>query len=53
MSATIDSQMFANYFSVPVGDTLSPSPILTVQGRTYKVSQFFLDHLTELADVSM
>ena len=53
MSATIDSQLFANYFSVAVGDKLSPSPILSVQGRTYKVSEFYLDHLIELADVSI
>ena len=52
MSATIDSRLFANYFAVPVGDQLCPSPVLTIKGRTYKVSEFYLDDLRELTGVS-
>ena len=51
MSATIDSKLFAEYFSVPIGDELSPAPVLSVQGRTYEVNEFYLDDLRQLGEV--
>ena len=51
MSATIDSKLFANYFSLPIGDTLHPAPVLEVKGKTYRVTEFYADDLEELGYV--
>ncbi|KAK7505535.1 hypothetical protein BaRGS_00003280 [Batillaria attramentaria] len=45
MSATMNSDEFAEYFKLPVGDTLEPAPVVNVEGQVFKVSQFFADDL--------
>ena len=51
MSATIQTKVFARYYSVPVGDRLYPCPILKVKGRTYEVKEFYLEDLRKLGEV--
>ena len=52
MSATIDSQLFARYFSVPVRGMLEPAPVMTVEGQSYTVSEYYLGDLHPLGEVS-
>ena len=51
MSATIDSQLFAQYFSLPVRGVLEPAPVMTVQGQSFTVSEYYLEDLHPLGDV--
>lgn len=53
MSATLDSDIFANYFALPVRDQLESAPVVTVEGRAYDVSEFYIEDLPpELGEVS-
>ncbi|KAL5008137.1 hypothetical protein ScPMuIL_013718 [Solemya velum] len=45
MSATLDSDIFAQYFALPVRDRLEPAPVVSVEGRAYDVSEFYLEDL--------
>ncbi|KAK7104950.1 ATP-dependent RNA helicase TDRD9-like [Littorina saxatilis] len=51
MSATMNSDQFARYFSLPVMDVLEPAPVVNVEGQVFKVSQFFADDLKPLGPV--
>ncbi|KAK2190456.1 hypothetical protein NP493_81g02000 [Ridgeia piscesae] len=53
MSATIDSQLFAQYFSLPVRGVLEPAPVMTVQGQSYTVSEYYLEDLHPLGDLPL
>ena len=54
MSATIESDLFANYYEMPFNDEmLIPAPVLRVAGRAFEVQQFFTDDFKELGDVSL
>ena len=53
MSATIDSQLFARYFSVPVRGMLEPAPVMTVEGQSYTVSEYYLEDLKPLGEVGL
>ncbi len=46
MSATIDTDLFANYFALPVRDRLEPAPVISVEGRVFKVLEFYADDLS-------
>ncbi|XP_011696838.1 PREDICTED: putative ATP-dependent RNA helicase TDRD9 [Wasmannia auropunctata] len=49
MSATIDVNKFAAYFSTPVEDQLLPAPIIDIpKGSPYEVSIYYLDELENL-----
>ncbi|GFO22452.1 ATP-dependent RNA helicase dhx29 [Plakobranchus ocellatus] len=45
-SATFDTQVFAQYFALPVGSRLEPAPVIQVGTVHYQVSEFFADDLT-------
>ncbi len=51
MSATINADLFANYFSIPVMGRMEPAPVVTVTGRMYKVSEFYIEDLAPLGKV--
>ena len=53
MSATMNSDEFARYFSLPVMDVLEPAPVVNVEGQVFKVSQFFADDLSPLGPVGV
>ncbi len=53
MSATIEAQMFANYFSYRVEGVPRPAPRLFVEGRTHPVLEFFLDDIRHVGTVSV
>lgn len=53
MSATMNSDEFARYFSLPVMDVLEPAPVVNVEGQVFKVSQFFADDLSPLGPVGI
>ncbi len=53
MSATIEAQMFANYFSSRVEGIPRPAPKLSVEGRTHPVLEFFLDDIRHVGTVSV
>ena len=52
MSATMNCEEFARYFSLPVRDILEPAPVVNVEGQVFKVSQFFADDLKPLGTVN-
>ena len=41
MSATIDSTMFANYFTTAEG----PAPVVDISGKFYEVTEVYLDSI--------
>ena len=53
MSATMDSQLFANYFPTPFQDKLIPAPVLRIEGRMHIVQEFFMDDLRALGEVGI
>ena len=52
MSATIEQQLFANYFARPVAGRLECAPVVKLDGRTYDVGEFYLWDIHELGPVS-
>ena len=51
MSATFDSDMFAQYFALPVRDQLEPAPIVSVEGKPFQVREFYTEDLQALSEV--
>ncbi|KAL4238351.1 ATP-dependent RNA helicase tdrd9 [Mactra antiquata] len=51
MSATIDSPMFAEYFSMPVLDMLEPAPVVDVEGKPYNVLESYAENLVQLGPI--
>ncbi|KAG1700906.1 ATP-dependent RNA helicase TDRD9 [Nymphon striatum] len=51
MSATINTKMFAEYFSMPVGNRLEPAPVIEIEGKSYTVSEFYLNDLQPLGNL--
>ncbi|XP_060080350.1 ATP-dependent RNA helicase TDRD9-like, partial [Ylistrum balloti] len=51
MSATIDSEMFANYFALPLGRKLEPAPVISVEGKIFAVSEYYTEDLSVLGEV--
>jgi ATP-dependent RNA helicase TDRD9 len=51
MSATIESEMFAGYFSSVVGNRLVPAPVVSVEGKVYPVVEFYSDDMKFLGKV--
>nr|POF18559.1 atp-dependent rna helicase dhx36 [Quercus suber] len=48
MSATLDTELFANYFAQPGTDNaLHPCPSITVPGRTFPVKEKYLDEIMQ------
>lgn len=45
-SATFDTQVFAQYFALPVGGRLEPAPVIQVGTVHHQVSVFYADDLT-------
>lgn len=53
MSATIDSDLFAQYFALPVYDRLEPAPVVNVEGMVFNVNEYYADDLASLGVVSV
>ncbi|XP_045143979.1 ATP-dependent RNA helicase TDRD9 [Echinops telfairi] len=45
MSATINCKEFADYFAVPVQNTMKPAHIFEVEGKPHLIEQYYLDDL--------
>ena len=52
MSATFDTEQFAQYFSIPVRDKMEAAPVYSVEGRSFAVSEFYVEDLEQLGPVS-
>ncbi|XP_064600454.1 ATP-dependent RNA helicase TDRD9-like isoform X1 [Liolophura sinensis] len=48
MSATLQSDLFAQYFAVPFMNRLEPAPVLTVEGKMFSVSEYYAGQLEKL-----
>lgn len=54
MSATIDVDKFAAYFSSPIENKLAPAPIIDIPQRfLYNVSIYYIDEIENLGNVSI
>ena len=51
MSATMESEVFADYFSVKVARQSLPTPIVMVEGKMFPVTEYYLDDLKHLGPV--
>lgn len=52
MSATFDVDKFSKYFSLPVGKTLAPAPVIDIDKNTFfRVNKLYLNQLRELEPV--
>ena len=47
MSATLDSNMFSRYFSLPINGRLEGAPVVTVEGRSYPVEEIYLNEIIQ------
>lgn len=52
MSATFDSDMFARYFSHPIGCHIEKAPVMSIEGHCYEVTEYYIEDLHELGHVS-
>ena len=52
MSATFDCNMFARYFAVPIRGQLEQAPIVSVEGEIFNVSEYYIEDLRSLGEVS-
>lgn len=53
MSATFNSQKFAEYFATPTEKGFIPAPVITIaKKRVYKVHKYYLCQLDTLGSVS-
>ncbi|XP_077997158.1 ATP-dependent RNA helicase TDRD9-like [Glandiceps talaboti] len=48
MSATIDSDLFSQYFSLPVRGELESAPVVNVEGKAYDVTEFYLEDICKM-----
>ena len=48
MSATLDSNVLADYFGSPVAGSVSPAPTLSVDGKMFDVEKHYIDELSGL-----
>ncbi|XP_042356788.1 ATP-dependent RNA helicase TDRD9 [Plectropomus leopardus] len=48
MSATINCQQFADYFSTPIRGKMNPAYVFEVEGAPYAIKEFYLDDLCKL-----
>ncbi|XP_060606288.1 ATP-dependent RNA helicase TDRD9-like isoform X2 [Ruditapes philippinarum] len=51
MSATFDSEMFAQYFAMPVRDRLEQAPVVDVEGKPFKVNEYYAEDLIQLGPI--
>ena len=51
MSATIDSYAYTRYFAMKTPRGVEPAPAITVQGRTYRVIDFYLGDIKHVGEV--
>ncbi|XP_074645257.1 ATP-dependent RNA helicase TDRD9-like [Tubulanus polymorphus] len=51
MSATINAALFADYFGVPVGNSLEPAPVVDVEGKIYNVGEYYIENLKSLGEL--
>ena len=51
MSATIEAEYFARYFSVRLSQSIMVPPIIKVEGRPFPVIEFYLDDIRHLGEV--
>ena len=51
MSATFETDMFAQYFAMKLSDQLHLAPVVSVEGQAYTVQEFFLDEIKHLGSV--
>ena len=51
MSATIENQRFASYFAENVSGHWEPAPVVSVEGKSFSVTEFYLDDLVHLGRV--
>ena len=52
MSATFDTQKFAEYFAVNVRGSLEAAPVVSVEGSMFKVPEYYIEDLKSLGPVS-
>ncbi|XP_075282799.1 ATP-dependent RNA helicase TDRD9 [Opisthocomus hoazin] len=48
MSASINCKEFAEYFAIPIGNSLTPACIFKVEGKPYAIKEYYLDDLKHI-----
>ena len=49
MSATMNADRFAKYFSIPVGLELAQAQIIHIEGKMHDVREHWIENLRQLA----
>ena len=52
MSATIQCELFAKYFKVLVRKRLDPAPVVSLKGRQFAVTEYYIEDLRPLGPVT-
>jgi len=50
MSATVDSTLFSNYFSMLINGRKEGAPVLSVEGKMYNVAEYYFEDIASLAE---
>ena len=51
MSATFETDIFALYFAVRISGRMELAPVVAVEGRSFPVTEFYLDDVRDVAEV--
>lgn len=51
MSATLQSNLFSRYFSMPVRGKMEGAPVIGVEGKIFPIQELYLDDMTSLGQV--
>lgn len=51
MSATFETDIFALYFAVRISGRMELAPVVAVEGRSFPVTEFYLDDVRDIAEV--
>ena len=52
MSATVDSSLFSNYFSILINGKKEGAPVISVEGKMYDVMEYYNDDVLSFAEVT-
>lgn len=48
MSATLDSEIFSRYFSLPINGKLHGAPVVSVEGKSFPIHEYYLEEISNI-----
>lgn len=51
MSATVESSLFSNYFSILINGKPEGCPVISVDGKLFRISKYYFEDVEGLSEV--